>query len=280
MDGCAGSVGNPFYSEKVQQDLILAATRPMDLPSPPSTEGKLPLHDVPVETPVMRSDGNTGKGRGGGEPAGGSKAFVTPESKRGCEENEGGAKSVKLHQTQGAMPTTSVDETMEGGKSMGTIPHVKVDGQNADGVEAVASRTADDDGLQRVLEREMVEHLQQQNQMLIDEIAALRKQHACQQNTMGSTRGTSTSWSEVGEPHREVDPGSQSNSKPARDSAGGRNSAGEPAVHSLRCSRRGDASFVDAASMMEGYDVVAEAPSRLWWNPMETIEPKGCSYVS
>ena len=135
---------NPFYSEKVQGELALKASRPKGLPGQSPASDVAPLHDG-------RSAGAcTGKGRGGQTSGKLLGVFETPPSRMdgvGTGWERPGPK-----QTQGRMSATD-DATMG----------VATDGRRAPAVDGQT------DYLQRALEVELVNHLRVQNAQLMEE---------------------------------------------------------------------------------------------------------------
>ena len=168
------AVCNDFYSEKVKNEIRLEQARPIDLP--------VPDDDTWDEPPVRhggggRTVGCTGKGRGVASSAAASGGcFVTPPSRRSAEAvghsygvgREGHGRGV---QSQGVMPTES---TSNGAQTHGPQPKVPPD------------------DLQRALERELVDHLREQNSKLLAELEQVR------QSMPASVPSTTTSsWTKV-----------------------------------------------------------------------------------
>lgn len=104
---------NPFWSDKVQGDAVLSASRPQNLPSPAVTEEGMPVMDDPERAPWK-----SGKGRGSGVLSGPTGGFVTPEVKRDVgspEELQPGRRDG--FQSQGLMSAdTTNDEDGQGDK--------------------------------------------------------------------------------------------------------------------------------------------------------------------
>ena len=144
-------MGNPFYSEKTQNQCLLEAARPSDLPVqdegiPPENFGGLGLAGQ-SNTDAMQP---TGKGRGG------CSAGVMPAADDALPS---GARVLK---TEGKLPS-GAKQSMEGSNG-----HVFGDDTGLQSSE-------NDMGLQRALEVEMVDYLRQQNSKLQDEVAALKE---------------------------------------------------------------------------------------------------------
>ena len=144
-----GSVAvQPFWSDRLQQELQLEALRPRSLPSP-IEESVLPMQDAGLE------NGRSGKGRGG-MTEGSMERFVRPVGEPRVFGPMGQSMGI---QSQGVMP----EETVETRRSMGPRDgHVK----NVEGEKV--------DALQRGLEVEMVDFLRQQNSQLMEEVANLK----------------------------------------------------------------------------------------------------------
>eukprot|EP00438_Fugacium_kawagutii_P033247 Skav228431 [mRNA] locus=scaffold1325:416500:425994:- [translate_table: standard] len=172
---------NPFYSDRLKEELVVRASRPKVLPPDgESSEDFQPIADV----------AGNGKGRGevaatmmnsGASGSGGN--FVTPPSKSQWRRAVGGPRE-HGRQTEGCMPPESHDVV----KSMGTIPSKTAGESTVVDDTSQPSRVSDD--LQRALEREMVNQLHEQNVQLKAEIEQLKKQQ-------GTTPGSMGSWSEV-----------------------------------------------------------------------------------
>ena len=162
-----GPAPNPFWSERVVQELEIRNSRPVDLPVPSGDEEELMdqaiqgEQSVPVNGPTSRE---SSKGKGGStekQLAGRGERFSTPAS---WEDTRGGPSEQVGMKTEGEMPEDFGN---------GSLP---------------------DDGLQRALEQEMVEKLHQENLRLKSEMEQLRRS----QILLGSGETTS-SWSEVTE---------------------------------------------------------------------------------
>lgn len=200
---------NPFYSERVQREMMLEAARPDGLPSPMGSEGVLPVTDGSATAHA----GGIGKGRGGIESAGEAKVFVTPETKkdRGTSDYEKGG----YVKSQGALPSPTDDPAVL--KTMGPLQPDESDCKKATGATAGVGKVDEEpstDSLQRALERQMVEELRDQNKRLMDELARLKEQNRTR-GSADSNTCTSTSWSEVGDLRGQPGDKFQPNSKPA-----------------------------------------------------------------
>ena len=141
---------NPFHSEKVQGEYMLAANRPRDLPELSPGSDALPL----------RNDIQIGKGRGG-QSSGRVACFVTPPSKpsgRGGGDDAG----LGVKQTEGRMPDEhEVNEVKD---------------RNMDGLKQQhESEIPSSESLQRALELEIVQQLREQNALLLAEVERYRQ---------------------------------------------------------------------------------------------------------
>ena len=180
---------NPFYSRKLKDELRLVRARPETLPEAVS----------PVE-PVPRSEGMIGKGRGSSSMLavkGGTGTFVTPPSRRVVHGEPMHLELGKQHercgvQTEGPMPTLKLGRRED--PEQGHVHGVggKVDRQEHQSTEE----------LQRSLEREIVDHLRDQNAKLMLEIEELKKWK------QGASQSSGSSWSEVGADGMHVGKGS------------------------------------------------------------------------
>ena len=174
---------NVFYSERMQKDIALANQRPVDLPVPDDDE----LEDEPPSIPdgdCGRAVGPTGKGRGtASKPATQSSGcFVTPPSRRseaasalghlGADQYLGaGRRDGDGVRSQGVMPAADGLDAKMGLRTQGPQPNVQSD------VE-----------LQRALEREIVDHLREENARLMAELDKVKSM----QGHVPST--TTSSW--------------------------------------------------------------------------------------
>ena len=142
---------NPFYSERLRQELVLRSQRPEHLPAE-EDEGRVP----PVQ--------NGRKGRGGD----GTGLFATPPS---LERPTVFGQQPTGMQSQGAMPMETpptVQQTM--GAMHGSERHEEV-GMNEKNVGSVRPAV---DELQRDLEVELVDFLRQQNAQLMMQVSDLK----------------------------------------------------------------------------------------------------------
>ena len=149
-----GTGTNPFYSERLQQEIALHERRPKHLPA--DDEGRVP--------PVQDGRPPTGKGRGGD----GTGLFATPPS---LERPTVFGQQPTGMQSQGAMPMETpptVQQTM--GAMHGSERHEEV-GMHVKNVGSV--RPAMDE-LQRDLEVELVDFLRQQNAQLMTQVSDLK----------------------------------------------------------------------------------------------------------
>ena len=157
-DHAAGGAGtglvNPFYSERLQQEIALRERRPRHLPE--EDEGRVP--------PVQDGRPPTGKGRGGDETG----LFATPPS---LERPAVFGRQPTGMQSQGAMPMETPptgQQTM--GAMHGSEGHEGV-GMNEKNVGSVRPAV---DELQRDLEVELVDFLRQQNAQLMMQVSDLK----------------------------------------------------------------------------------------------------------
>eukprot|EP00435_Cladocopium_sp_Y103_P030555 s975_g7.t1 len=159
---------NPLHSERVQVEYVLEAQRPRELPEQSPGSDMQPLRDY----------GRIGKGRGG-HVSGRVACFVTPPSTRtpGCD----GEEPVFVpKQTEGRMPA----ETKRKINSEGQMEKREVN--------ATVSSSSDD-SLQRALEVEVVQHLRDQNALLMAELERLRSV----KSSPNSGDGSMQSWVEI-----------------------------------------------------------------------------------
>ena len=152
MNGCAGRsqsvplMGNPFYSDRLRDQITLEMARPQTLPQTPGSGMSVqPVQDrsnLAVATGPLAHE--SGKGRGGI-----SAGLLNEESPQPVDEQRG-------MRTEGRMPAG------EGSGSTG--PPIPAKGHGRD----------EESGLQRALEGEIVDLLRRQNAQLAEELAALR----------------------------------------------------------------------------------------------------------
>ena len=160
--------GNPWYSDKAQTECLLAANRPLDLPTGDGVDEK-PIQNSTSgmgSQPSMQF-GVTGKGRG---------------SSMACVPDVEPRKPTVQQQlkSEGVMPGES------GEKTMGSVGNPKDDDVNSGG------------SLQRALEGEIVDLLRQQNSALLEEVANLRR--LLEQSAAKADSGVSSSpWSQLGD---------------------------------------------------------------------------------
>eukprot|EP00438_Fugacium_kawagutii_P011619 Skav222033 [mRNA] locus=scaffold1020:62814:71889:+ [translate_table: standard] len=193
---------NPFYSERVQDAVQLEAARPGDLPRVPSEEDDgdyQPLGDVTIGVGRGEPPRPTGKGQGSVDAAvaegrDASGCFETPPSKAptGLMQSIVGKVNVRLRQSEGRLPPEPEAPVV---KTMGPTSAVETTEPGNQPRDDAA--TGEDDGLQRALEREMVEHLRVQNQRLRDEVQALK---AARLREDGSHTSATASWEPVESP--------------------------------------------------------------------------------
>ena len=166
---------NPFYSERVKENLTVRASRPRQLPPTPVVESGNVVFDgegvVPNQWDRPTGD-RPGKGRGVQTIGVGRGVFLTPPSNWRTMEPES-AVPAKGAQTEGVMPPVEEERTRDAGR-----------------VKRAAMGESSPGGLQRDLEMEIVDHLRTQNAQLMEEIDRLRK--------LQSQQGSNSSWSEVG----------------------------------------------------------------------------------
>lgn len=191
---------NPFWSERLRENIAVQSSRPRDLP--PDDQS---FDDD--ELPPLRDESGSGKGRGervATSGASGSGQFVTPPSRKSWRRAVGdaGVAEPRNHgrQTEGSMPVEEPATTDV--KSMGRLPM---------GNDEIGDDENDDeDGLKRALEQAMFTQLQEQNARLLEEISRLKGQG---QRSSGSTG----SWSEV----TPDEPSKRKRAPPTRDDGGG-----------------------------------------------------------
>ena len=162
--------GNPWYSDRAQTECLLAANRPLDLPTGDGVDEK-PIQNS-TSGPGMGSQpsmqfGVTGKGRG--------------SSMAGVPDVEPRMPTVQQQlKSEGVMPGES------GEKTMGSVGNPKDDGVKSG------------DSLQRALEGEIVDLLRKQNSVLLEEVANLRR--LLEQSAAKADSGVSSSpWSQLGD---------------------------------------------------------------------------------
>ena len=162
---------NPFWSERVQQEVWLQHHRPEDLPAPHD--------DGDLEEGGMT--GGTGKGRGlstGGRVYATPPSHQTPEGRGG----QGAGKRSKGRMSSGDMAGEPVPGPC---KSMGPMPPEHVQAKPRRGPESEGN-------LQRALEAEMVTFLREQNDHLRLELEEMKKKLAG--GTSSSAPSAPSSW--------------------------------------------------------------------------------------
>ena len=162
---------NPFWSERVQQEVWLQHHRPEDLPAPHD--------DGDLEEGGMT--GGTGKGRGlstGGQVFATPPSHQTPEGRGG----QGAGKRSKRRMSSGDVAGEPVPGPC---KSMGPMPPEHVQAKPRRGHESEGN-------LQRALEAEMVTFLREQNDHLRLELEEMKKKLAG--GTSSSAPSAPSSW--------------------------------------------------------------------------------------
>ena len=180
---------NPFYSRKLKDEMKLGYARPVSLPV---------AAESPEDRQPIQSEGAIGKGRGvssgstmAARSSGGS--FVTPPSRRTTQKALAAANLElgKQHQcggrTEGCMPDESEEKKHGDVNVFGNDRHVD------HGSGSQVQKPVDE--LQRSLERELVDHLRDQNAKLLAELEELRQLK--QQSSVGHSQVSVSSWSEV-----------------------------------------------------------------------------------
>ena len=137
--------GNPFYSQRAQNEHALQSLRPSDLPlDQMSDDAGPPLPSLSGSAAQFEQvSTETGKGRGG------SSAGLLGESRSTVE----GRGTVR---TEGLMPPD------DGRRTMGPVSNTQMDGKSNGG------------GLQRALEGELVAFLREQNSKLMSDVEFLK----------------------------------------------------------------------------------------------------------
>eukprot|EP00438_Fugacium_kawagutii_P002886 Skav214394 [mRNA] locus=scaffold2495:19264:20842:+ [translate_table: standard] len=178
-DRLVGPQDNVFYSERTRGNIALDAARPGNLPESLSPE---PVMNGSTLDGSGIPESSVGKGRGSGAAGSSGKhgCFVTPPSRRSAWRGQGAA--VGMRKTEGALP-----EEAGGPKSMGSVP-AAVSMEPGEGPSH-----QDDQGLERALERELVDHLKEQNAKLLAQVEELTKQQ-----TLSGSGSVSTTVSKAG----------------------------------------------------------------------------------
>ena len=139
---------NPFYSERLQQEIVIRAARPSDLPETSMDTSGLPLLGQTPPTSVPVSYGpmfdTTGKGRGNGSS--GEMVFSSMEQQRQ------GHPVTHVLRTEGQMPGPDVTK--------GVVPPNATEAGKG---RSEKSSESDEMSLQRALEGEVANLLRQQN---------------------------------------------------------------------------------------------------------------------
>eukprot|EP00438_Fugacium_kawagutii_P027097 Skav203917 [mRNA] locus=scaffold228:326406:331875:+ [translate_table: standard] len=173
---------NVFYSERLRQDMMLRAARPRGLPEIAGTPEPEPLQDGYA----------SGKGRGEASVVmgGGSveRDYETPPSRRPWRRAMGDIGMMDKerlpvgHQSAGMLPAEPHER---GPPSMGVVPSKPV----VKGFEMESGKpsTGGDDELQRAIEKEMVNQLQEQNAQLKMELEALKQQRPTPKSSSGAS---------------------------------------------------------------------------------------------
>lgn len=181
---------NPFYSERIQREIQIRAARPLELPAVPSSDGEelLPVEnadDVGIERgrkPVV-----TGKGRGNQQGnSAGHGLFTTPPSKVSTPAiHPAQREDHRQVRTEGPMPPSA--------------------GEDVD----MSCRQQQPDDLERAVEGELVNYLQNRNQQLEEELRVLRQRQGMSDGSSPwSTVGVGDPQSGIGcETNRDIIPG-------------------------------------------------------------------------
>ena len=143
-----GAAVHPFWSDRVRADTFLQASRPFGLPVDVDVDSSFePVEGIPVSTEgsFQASAAVTGKGRGEA-----STGMIGAQ-----RSTASGGNGLK---TEGRLP--------DGNGRPRTMGPVKPSTGNQMG--------ANEDGLHRALEREVADHLREENSRLVDELMFLR----------------------------------------------------------------------------------------------------------
>ena len=166
--------GNPFYSQRAQNECLLQSLRPSALPLDQlSDDARPPLPNLSGMAPQSSQEPSdaTGKGRGGAQAGLLDALRPTGHSRDGV-------------MTDGKMPTE------EGSQSMGPV-NVTTKGEKEKELEG--------DGLQRALEGEMVDFLRRQNSKLMDDVEYLKgKLELLSAGGKADSGADASPWSTVG----------------------------------------------------------------------------------
>eukprot|EP00435_Cladocopium_sp_Y103_P021236 s2552_g5.t1 len=158
-----GAVVSPWYSDRARAECLLQASRPMDLPTNLEGDSSMdPIEGQPgLADQFLQNASISGKGRGD------SSAGMAGVERSTASEGE-------VLRTEGRLPA--------GLQSMGPVKSSTGDQKGKPQV----------DELERALEREVVDHLRQQNSKLLEELAFLRGK------LEGQSGIESSPWSAVG----------------------------------------------------------------------------------
>ena len=163
-------LGNPFWSEKLQEELDLRDLRPATLPPVPGDDAEVERElDGGMEPPISDQQGSRNKVRGRSRDLGGSRlmeeGFETPATPASW-----------VRHGKGVTPTGQSGGEV-GRRSEGEMPYVDEDqGQS----------------LERALEKELVSKLHDENQRLKKELEEMQLRQRVQ-----NSRVTPSSWSAV-----------------------------------------------------------------------------------
>ena len=145
--GDRGAVGNPFYSEKTQNQCLIEAARPSGLP----------VHDD-GPTGIFGGPGMVGQSNAESQPSGKGRGGCSAGAMPAVDVQTVGTRVLK---TEGKLPSGAK-------QSMGDS------GKHGSGETNGLQQSGKDMSLERALEVELVDYLRQQNSKLQDEVAALK----------------------------------------------------------------------------------------------------------
>lgn len=155
---------NQFWSAVVQQEWLLRHSRPGDLPPVPGDDEEVsrelegpPLADRSLPGGVIR--GRSGRGR--------EEPFRTPESWE--------------------IPSSGRWSRQEGRRTAGLLPEESPEVPPVSGSQG-PQPTMEDDGLQRAIEQELFDRLQEENAQLIEEVRRLRSQRKSETTSVSVVR--------------------------------------------------------------------------------------------
>ena len=188
---------NPWWSQRIRDEVELRSKRPETLPAVPcdgdeDLEGPV---EGPEAVPLEGTGGRIGKGRGSAAERQSGRGFVTPPSHSHGHRSEGrgggGARQTEGRMPEEGQPGQKVDRRPD--RSMGPVPpEESPPAVKLTGTSEVARK--DPESLQRAFEAEMVLFLREQNSHLQAEVERLRSLQ--QQQPMG-TMSTPSSWETV-----------------------------------------------------------------------------------